>query len=398
MTVSPLTERWPSLPEPVNLEVVFLSDLHLGAHSPSESVIYTRAFATFLDHMRDVASTENRDCRLVLLGDALDFLKVGARTAEGRSRLETSTEAAIEKLEEIARQEPLFFVAVGRFAAAGLAVDVVPGNHDIDLVRPAVQDHFRRLVERASECTGAGDRITFQPWIYHVPGVVYAEHGHQHHDINSFATLLRPYARGDEECLDLPLAASFESSGKARTGASVLRHAVKLLHPDRRERRREYREKVLRPYAAHVGLDPATVEAIDELSEVSIGSMAARLLSKSFVHRARGGRPTQRGGYLHRATVAIHRVLASSQASAPYYVFGHTHIAERFPVLTGASPPEYLNTGTWSPRLPGGLAPRDGSPLLTFVRIQADTGLSPRGEVLVWDDTSHRSRPLDVCT
>ncbi len=391
----------------MNLDIVFVSDLHLGTTPAAEGEPYVGGFARFLDHVLDRSSAEGHACRLVLLGDALDFLKVRLPAATGRRCSESSMGSAIVKLEKIARQEPLFFAALGRFAAAGLPIDVVAGNHDIDLVRSAVQQRFQQLVDELSGCSQMRQQIRFHPWIYHVPGIVYAEHGQQYHDINSFATVLRPYLPGDEDRVDHPLAAHLSRipgatspfarfRGKAIAGMSALRQAVELTSRERANRRMDYREQVLRPYAAQVSLDYAAVVAIDELSEVSLGSIAVRLLRK--VLRGQEGTPcpTQQGGYLHGAALAIHRILAPVGATVPCYVFGHAHIAERFPLEAAASSPEYLNTGTWSPHLPAGVARRHGLPLLTFVQIRARYGETPVGEVLVWDDRAGAVRPLDV--
>src|SRR5437660_10473631 len=61
--------------------------------------------------------------------------------------------------------------------------------------------------------------MRFYPWICYVPGVLYAEHGHQYHDINWFATLLQPYRPQDPAQIELPPASYFDGyPGPLREG------------------------------------------------------------------------------------------------------------------------------------------------------------------------------------
>src|SRR5439155_21259422 len=79
--------------------------------------------------------------RLVLLGDFVDLVIAGA---SGRGAA-----AAAAGLERIAAAHPQVFAALGRAARGGLAVDVVPGNHDAELALPAVASALRTLVPGA---------------------------------------------------------------------------------------------------------------------------------------------------------------------------------------------------------------------------------------------------------
>jgi UDP-2,3-diacylglucosamine pyrophosphatase LpxH len=346
-------------------DIVVVSDLHLGAH---DDVSYAEAFARFLDHHRDA------NIELLVLGDALDVLEARPRATGTRRPIDTSDAAARDTLDWIARRHGAFFAAVGRFAADGHRVHVVPGNHDIELVRVPVQERFREL---------AGAAVTFHPWIFLEPGLLYAEHGHQHHDVNSIATLLRPEQPRHPDRLDLPLA-SHLVEGRLRFLVHAARHAATLSGPGLARRRAAYRRDVLTPEIVTVDLDAETLVALDRVAETTVPAMARRLLRRA-VHR-RPARPTQRGGYLHRAAAAIDGVLRGAGAEVPHLVFGHTHIAERFPVGT-ATGPEYLNGGTWSPFIPRDL--RTGG-TFTFVRVSPDTG----ARILRWDDAT--GRPVDL--
>jgi UDP-2,3-diacylglucosamine pyrophosphatase LpxH len=296
-------------------DFVVVSDLHLsagyderaGTYNRNEDFFYDGAFARFLVHLERRAEGEGRRWRLVLLGDLLDFLQVELGPPPPADReLDTSEATTLRKLERIALGHGEFFAALGRFAAAGFPVDVVVGNHDIELLRPATQRRFVELVVARSGCPGAADAISFHPWIYLVPGLLYAEHGHQYDDVNSFLTQLEPFLDGDPDRIDLPLGSYFVGhlfnrieaidpfADNVKPATSYLLWALQT-HPlrvlwtlgahmrllvavlmrsrdlgpaERRARRERYHRQTLPSYAASVGLRPETAVAIDRLAAV----------------------------------------------------------------------------------------------------------------------------------
>jgi UDP-2,3-diacylglucosamine pyrophosphatase LpxH len=341
-------------------DLVIVSDLHLGAHDDS---FYDEAFSRFVDHLHG----SNAD--LLLLGDALDFLEARPRATGTHKRIDTSEAAVHVTLDWIGRRHEPFFAALGRFAAAGNHVHVVPGNHDLELVRTATQTRFCALV---------GGAVTFHPWIFHVPGLLYAEHGHQYHDINAVNTLLWPELPGRPDRLALPIA-SYLAEGRSRFAVHAARHAVTLSSPALARRRAAYR-MTLTPAGASVDLDAPTLAALDRLSETNALSILRRLAG--YALRGAPNRATQRDGYLHRGATAIDRVLRGAGVAVPHLVFGHTHVAERFPVTSTSGATEYVNCGTWSPFLPPGLPDAGGR--LTFARVSPTEG----ARVLRWDDAA----------
>ena len=70
---------------------------------------------------------------------------------------------------------------------------VVGGNHDIELTRPALAALFTALLGLEV----GHPRVRFSPWVVHEPGVFYAEHGNQHHDLNRMPTVLSVREHGD---------------------------------------------------------------------------------------------------------------------------------------------------------------------------------------------------------
>jgi UDP-2,3-diacylglucosamine pyrophosphatase LpxH len=432
----------------VDEAIIVVSDFHLatgrdprtGVVDREESFFHDEAFARFLDDLVRRAAIEQRRFRLLILGDLLDFLRVRGASAVGDGdQPSTADRTTLAKLERIAAGHPRFFEALGRFVAAGFSLDVVPGNHDIELLRPAVQTGFAEVVARSGGGSEAAASIAVHPWIYYIPGLLYAEHGQQYHDINAFPALLRPasaqhsgrikpplgsrlesYLRGVREAIDpasgpAPLdARSLLRAARerpslllrtvphhARFAASVLDELSNRLRFGRRARRAAYQEEMLRPYAVEIGLDLDTVAAIDRLSAISIRRMTARLARRAVERFAvRGGRrePGPAAGsstYLLRATLEIHRVLQVSGHEVPFYVFGHAHRAEQMPVVPGVAVPVYLNSGSWTAFGPRGAAPEDGPAHFTYVEVARQPGTAvPSARVLLWNDATGRHEPL----
>lgn len=321
------------------------------------------------------------DTDLLLLGDTLDFLEARPRVTGGRTRIDTSEPAALATLDWIARSHEPFFNALGRFAARGRQVHIVPGNHDLELQRVSARTRFCELVGDASGHPDAAESIRFHPWIFYVRGLLYAEHGHQYHDINAVDTLLSPEDPDHRDRLALPLA-SYLVEGWPRFAVHAVRRAINLATPALARRRAAYRREVLTPEAASIALDASTLVALDRLSETRALAILRRLARQTF---RRGASATQRHGYLYRGAAAVDRVLEAGGAGVPYLAFGHTHTAERFPVGGGV---EYLNCGTWSPFVPRGLD--TAGRRLTFARVSAVEG----ARVARWDDSARR--PVDL--
>ncbi len=472
--------------------IAIVSDLHLsmgynprtGAYERREDFFYDGVFAHFLDDLQARAAREGRKWRLVILGDVFDFLQVDLNL-EGKvaAPLDRSTPTTLARMDVIARGHPEFFEALGRFVAAGFPLDVLPGNHDIEMIRPSSQEHFKRLLVQASGKEEAAAGVTFYPWIYYIPGVVYAEHGQQYDDENSFTTVMEPYPPDDaanREAIDQPLGSYFveylynyiepidpfadnikpssryilwalrahpvlalSTMGEHfRLFTKVLGHTGELSAAQVDQRRQTYREQVLRPYAAELGLGYDTVVAIDKMAavpamsskmgqlEVLVGNPLRHLaptlaalvalfvslrrtrgMKRSFLlfavalaalarRERRDAHPaTQRMGYLQRAAGQIHAQLQKEQKAVPLYVFGHTHKAEQFPVGGDDPAPHYINSGTWTPLVPDPydlLATRDR---FTLVQITRDTATGASvSRLMFWNDASGRPDMLPLMT
>lgn len=393
---------------------MIVSDLHLGP-GPSECVesFYNdTAFARFLDQMR-----QDRRFRLVILGDFIDFLRAELVTNPGAEPM--SEAIAVATLERVIEGHPKVFDALARFLTSGGELDVVVGNHDAELVRPALQDGLRAAI---------GPGVAFHRWIYYVPGLLYAEHGHQYDSLNCFSTFLEPFADDDGKMLERPIGlylfceverlnatldpcpdhashhfryfalaarrrpreAAVAMRRKVDVAAATVRQARMMSSRERAERRAAYRRHALPAYADEIGLSTRSLLAIDALSAAP--RKPQRALTSQAIHRMIPSRATgplgRRVKYLEDASIGIHETLHLERRDVPFYVFGHTHGAQHLPLDFGPTAPQYLNTGTWSSIVrPTSETLRTILP--TFVHITVpDDGSPAVARLLAWNNAN----------
>lgn len=374
-------------------KLTILSDLHLstgsylasGPSDPFEQFYADQAFAHFLDYLTSELSSVNQPGRFLFLGDFLDFLHARLAVAPTKPMLEidTSEITAHQKLERIFEGHPIFFEALGRLAASGFHIDLVPGNHDIDLMRPAIQAHFSDLLAKAGRHVDIATNIHFFPWLYTIPGLLYAEHGNQYHDLNSFPTLLTPYHHNHPDALELPLGSYFDTflhhlielvgipdqniqSPIRYLARKLIRQPANLIQafpevsqfarrafqivtyrssPGCDTRRKLYQSGILADYAHALDLDAKTVRSLDQLC----ASPNIRMLFRLLRGLLPSGEQPLHGGYLFQAARSIHKIMQAEGKPATFYVFGHTHQATSLPMPSEDGPVAYfLNTGTWS--------------------------------------------------
>jgi UDP-2,3-diacylglucosamine pyrophosphatase LpxH len=346
--------------------LTIIGDLHLSG-GPSDDFHEGEALVGFLDALRERMQTAAGGVALVVLGDLLSFPELPV----GRE-LETAT-----------REHASVFDALGRLTAAGVDLEIVVGNHDADLLRPDVQAQLRWILGRQG-----GERrgqLRVHPWIYHVPGLVYAEHGQQHHDINRMPELLRPETVERGESVPLPLGTQLVRSkfeleqalgapSRLRKVALALRAAwrfarlaCRAVASMQRESRHPPTPGQLTRYAKGLDLPEEALRALATLSLASPLGVLRRLLRR---------RPA--GSYMVEAAAAVHRALLRFGVPARFYVFGHTHLAADIPLDDSAGPARYLNAGTWSVLRPSGA---DG---LAFVEIAAGPGGTAEARLEHW--------------
>ncbi len=218
-----------------------MSDLHLGEglyrdeprYSPTEDFFCDRQFAAFLAFLKEQYIEDPSRLLLVLNGDTFDFLTVtrvppaeeakrrgfAVTAAEEKFGLNPTPEKSVYKLDAMAAGHPIFFQALGRFIAAGHKVEILRGNHDLELHFDAVRKRLISLLVRHEDGpsqTEAEARIRFHEWFYLEEGRVYIEHGNQYDAANSTRYPLHPllssrqwWSTGKEKALDYPLGSIF---------------------------------------------------------------------------------------------------------------------------------------------------------------------------------------------
>jgi hypothetical protein len=383
--------------------------------------------ARFVDELSTQLGNTGSGIRLVLLGDMLDLTRLDARVPRVGA-----VAASIQRLESIADAHAEVFEALGRFVTVGGDLDVVVGNHDLDLANPAVQERFIGLL--GMPALGPGKkRISFHRWFLYLRDVVYAEHGHRYHDINVVPIPDGRDVPGVHTPADVPLAAYLESylrAVRARGSGRILANDVGALTASLLARTARYRSQRMARMspgygsrlrdAADPGLDLDALVAIDTLSArlgaqtaVRVGrtilgpplrlvlpyAAAAGLLRLVLGHtslarpavalaavaalatlvrnRRRLWPPPRSTGYAMEAAQHLRRALGSAGFAVPFYVLGHTHV----PTLQGLAgpgrPATYLNTGSWTATDRGGR----GYP---FVRMTQIETTDPDAELLWW--------------
>jgi UDP-2,3-diacylglucosamine pyrophosphatase LpxH len=198
---------------PSNLLIV--SDLHFGEDLlPGASLEKRRAvglgataFCDFLRH-HGQRRLDGKPWRLVVAGDLFDFMSVtlaahgelparnGDERWAGRTR---SLAAGPARMREIGEAHRAVLTAMVRFTAAGNEIDLIVGNHDLELLEDATAAELRRqLAEVAAglaiaEPAAALARLRVQPWFVYLPGVAWIEHGHVYDEACSFELNQAPF-------------------------------------------------------------------------------------------------------------------------------------------------------------------------------------------------------------
>jgi UDP-2,3-diacylglucosamine pyrophosphatase LpxH len=192
--------------DPANILVV--SDLHFGeellpcaGRERRRAVeLGAAAFREFLAY-HTARRRDGRPWRLVVNGDCFDFMSVvitavGDRTPktadERRFGLGRSVRAGVERMRLLCESHLEVLAALGRFAAAGHSVEIVVGNHDVELLAPEVSAELMRQLAAAGAGPRALERIAVVPWFVYVPGVAWIEHGHIYDEGCSFEFNLAP--------------------------------------------------------------------------------------------------------------------------------------------------------------------------------------------------------------
>lgn len=178
-------------------DLLLISDLHLGSHLKARgrgefvhlASRIEEVFPRFVDHY--LAEQPTGGWQLIVNGDFIDFwnIEVGTRRDHGDEA------TAVERLHAVFDEYPHLEDALVRFLAAGNGIVFVTGNHDAELLYPAVR---RAVVERLEGGVMAGEedasitrtgmvrltdfrpgRVRFVRWFLREEGGAWIEHGHK---------------------------------------------------------------------------------------------------------------------------------------------------------------------------------------------------------------------------
>ena len=189
--------------------ILVVSDLHFGEElQPGASADRRRAvdlgstaFRQFLRY-HTARRRDGRPWRLVIAGDLFDFMSVVVFSMPGRPAktrderlfgLRRGALPSVDRLRQICAAHRPMLADLARFAAAGHAIDIIAGNHDVELLVPAVVAELRRQIAATGAVTDTIlARIRVVPWFVYVPGVAWIEHGHVYDEGCSFEFNLAP--------------------------------------------------------------------------------------------------------------------------------------------------------------------------------------------------------------
>ena len=339
---------------------LLISDLHLDTRTTDRRGT-DRAVSCFT---REIVERASSGVRLVLLGDSFELT-----TRWSGDRATRSAEAVV-RLEQLARRFEPVFAAWRDLARAGHELHVVSGNHDAELAMPVVQRRLRELI--------GPDGVFVHPWVLHRPGLLYAEHGHQHHALSRNPDLLTltlaeemPARAVPEQPDDAP-----RSPGALSEVSGAVRALVRNRGLERSAGRPAY-QVLIAETARREQLPPAVLARIHTMS--ARGPLVAGAAAARRAAERRLGRDTH-DAFLVDAARRIDRLMGESGNRPSCYAFGHTHV----PALTRLAPGTgcYANPGTWSSQVRGGGEP-DG---FTYVEVSVD-GSGPQVRLLPWSPT-----------
>ncbi len=178
-------------------DLLLISDLHLGSHLKARGrgeFVHLASriedvFPRFIDH--HLASQPPGGWQLIVNGDFIDFwnIEIGTRRDHGDEA------TATERLHAVFDSYPNLEDALVRFLAAGNGIVFVTGNHDAELLYPAVRRAIVERLERAAQADGEDASITrtgmvllseltpgrvrFVRWFLREEGGAWIEHGHK---------------------------------------------------------------------------------------------------------------------------------------------------------------------------------------------------------------------------
>ncbi|WP_258804055.1 hypothetical protein [Pseudarthrobacter sp. NS4] len=315
-----------------------------------------------------------------------DFLRRGVLGASGPQQHvvfvgDTFELAGLDEDESLARLESILarhldtFRGLEACAAGGVQLHFVCGNHDVELARPSVASRLSAMLSPLEPT-----RVRVHPWFLHVPQVLVAEHGHQHHALHRIPEVLRAAVNGTDE-LDLPPLAAWNAhpsrSRLSRAGA-VARSCLASELAERRVREPAY-DELLQTESLRLALDKAAVRDLARLSRFRTVSALPRTATRIVL--AAAGRSTA-GEKAPAAAGRFVRTLETYGSGVAWYVSAHTHRALESALEGGSA--RYINTGTWSSDVRGRGPDQSDRRAFPYAVVEVARDGATRGGLRYW--------------
>ena len=330
----------------VQSNILVVSDLHFGEELLPGATrerkhaieLGARAFREFLAHHAP-RRHDGRPWRLVIAGDLFDFMSVFVarlpdrppKTADERKfGLGRSIKTGVERMRLICENQRPLMQDLAKFAAMGHSIDIIVGNHDIELLAPEVVAELFAQLRAAGADDRAMSRIAVVPWFVYVPGVAWIEHGHVCDEGCSFEFNLAPMDPKDGHLIFNADDAAVRYLGQA--SPEVDPHGIE-----------SWGFWGFTKYALGLGFRPASALWLAYFRFV--GSLfRARRLHKSFKrrdrrrreHRARLAQVAERGGISYETASAIDR-LARAPLTGSVRRLGRLLALDRFGIIFGVA-------------------------------------------------------------
>ena len=180
-----------------------ISDTHIGAGGREqgnnlEDFISDADFVRWIQTLVKESNRDNIDMELIINGDWIEFLQIPAvdkfepyRPYESEDFTSYTEDDALQRLEIVHGWHPGIFLGLSDFLSQGpprRTLTILFGNHDPEVVYPAVQARLRQLINATGEdanLVSIGDRRYFKDGVFIEHGNAYVEEVNKFTDSDS---------------------------------------------------------------------------------------------------------------------------------------------------------------------------------------------------------------------
>lgn len=353
-----------------------ISDVHLGEgqeigdHNPWHNFLHDQKLCEFLEYYSS-GIYEECEVELIIAGDFVDFLQI---RYNGSFPVAITEEISSVKFEKCIEGHHLVWEAFKIFLAKpGKRITVIPGNHDLDLYFPRIQQRFRE----AAAGVELSHKIRFYMEGEYKFDNVLVKHGHEHEVTNSFEGDKKTFIGSDgEPILNLPWGSYYH---------------ILVLNP-----LKKFRSYIDRVFPLKLYLLGALF--LDTKFALKLIWMSFKCLFKTrFTHY--NGR-----AYSFANTLKIMKesfsILGSLEKQAvkilearediDILILGHSH----GPKIRRYKNKLYLNSGTWTHSISLNIASLGTQDRMTYIKLQYYKDNKKTAHLMVWNGFHNVSREL----